>query len=72
MLQSETQNKRDKKKLMNIRNKFANPYIAAGLGMVDDVIDPRDTRIKLVQSLEMLKNKEESRPKKKHGNIPII
>lgn len=53
------------------RDKFANPYIAAGLGMVDDVIDPRETRIKLKQALEMLANKEEDRPAKKHGNIPL-
>lgn len=53
------------------REKFANPYIAAGLGMVDDVIDPRETRTKLIQALEMLQNKQEERPKKKHGNIPL-
>ena len=53
------------------REKFANPYIAAGLGMVDDVIDPRETRLKLIQSLEMLRNKQEERPTKKHGNIPL-
>ncbi|MFC0299359.1 acyl-CoA carboxylase subunit beta [Virgibacillus soli] len=53
------------------REKFANPYIAAGLGMVDDVIDPRETRIKLIQALEMLQNKTEVRPSKKHGNIPL-
>src|SRR5690625_5028170 len=58
-------------KIDEYKEKFANPYIAAGLGMIDDVIDPRDTRIKLIQSLEMLHNKEESRPKKKHGNIPL-
>lgn len=58
-------------KIDEYKQKFANPYIAAGLGMVDDVIDPRDTRIKLVQSLEMLRNKEETRPDKKHGNIPL-
>ena len=39
--------------------------------MIDDVIDPRDTRIKLIQALEMLRNKHEERPKKKHGNIPL-
>jgi propionyl-CoA carboxylase beta chain len=39
--------------------------------MVDDVIDPRDTRIKIIQALEMLKTKQESRPAKKHGNIPL-
>ena len=53
------------------KEKFANPYIAAGLGMIDDVIDPRDTRKSLSQALEMLYNKKEDRPKKKHGNIPL-
>src|SRR5699024_1476937 len=48
-------------KIASYREKFANPYIAAGLGMVDDVIDPRETRIKLIQALEMLRNKEEER-----------
>ncbi|MBU9714709.1 acyl-CoA carboxylase subunit beta [Evansella tamaricis] len=58
-------------KIEEYRHKFANPYIAAANGMVDDVIDPRETRIKLKQSLEMLQRKEEHRPKKKHGNIPL-
>lgn len=58
-------------KIDEYKEKFANPYIAAGLGMVDDVIDPRDTRLKLIQSLEMLYDKKEDRPKKKHGNIPL-
>src|SRR5690625_124413 len=58
-------------KIDEYKEKFANPYIAAGLGMVDDVIDPRETRLKLIQSLEMLYNKHEERPKKKHGNIPL-
>jgi propionyl-CoA carboxylase beta chain len=39
--------------------------------MVDDVIDPRETRIKLIQALDMLKTKKETRPAKKHGNIPL-
>ncbi|TYS57641.1 methylmalonyl-CoA carboxyltransferase [Sutcliffiella horikoshii] len=58
-------------KIEEYREKFANPYVAASQGMVDDVIDPRETRIKLIQSLEMLRNKKESRPYKKHGNIPL-
>ncbi|MED3660793.1 acyl-CoA carboxylase subunit beta [Ureibacillus sp. FSL K6-8385] len=58
-------------KIEEYKEKFANPYVAASLGMVDDVIDPRETRIKLIQALEMLENKEESRPSKKHGNIPL-
>ena len=58
-------------KIEEYRKKFANPYVAASQGMVDDVIDPRDTRIKLIQALEMLRTKKENRPAKKHGNIPL-
>ncbi|MCZ8539722.1 acyl-CoA carboxylase subunit beta [Psychrobacillus psychrodurans] len=58
-------------KIEEYREKFANPYVAASMGMVDDVIDPRETRIKLIQSLEMMRNKKETRPNKKHGNIPL-
>jgi propionyl-CoA carboxylase beta chain len=58
-------------KIEEYREKFASPYIAASMGMVDDVIDPRETRIKLIQALEMLRNKREERPRKKHGNIPL-
>lgn len=58
-------------KIEEYREKFANPYVAAAHGMVDDVIDPRETRIKLLQALEMMRNKKEDRPKKKHGNIPL-
>jgi acetyl-CoA carboxylase carboxyltransferase component len=53
------------------REKFANPYIAAGRGFVDDVIEPRDTRPRLINALEMLSNKRDSNPPKKHGNIPL-
>jgi len=60
-----------KQKIEEYREKFANPYVAASRGMVDDVIDPRDTRIKIIQALEMLKTKKEVRPEKKHGNIPL-
>ncbi|MFK2824293.1 carboxyl transferase domain-containing protein [Bacillus sp. B190/17] len=59
------------KKIEEYRAKFANPYIAAAHGMVDDVIDPRETRIKLIQALEMMRTKKEARPKRKHGNIPL-
>jgi propionyl-CoA carboxylase beta chain len=58
-------------KIEEYREKFANPYVAASMGMVDDVIDPRETRIKLIQGLEMMRNKKETRPSKKHGNIPL-
>jgi acetyl-CoA carboxylase carboxyltransferase component len=50
---------------------FNNPYVAARYGLVDDVIDPRETRPKLIRALEMLRNKRESLPPKKHGNIPL-
>ena len=59
------------KKIEEYRERFANPYIAAAMGMVDDVIDPRETRRKLKQALEMLQDKKETRPAKKHGNIPL-
>ena len=58
-------------KIAEYRTRLANPYVAAAYGMVDDVIDPRETRIKLLQGLEMLANKHEERPHKKHGNIPL-
>jgi len=53
------------------REKFANPYKAAELGYVDEVIRPEDTRPKIIRSLEMLKNKRDANPAKKHGNIPL-
>lgn len=58
-------------KIEEYRQKFAHPYVAAAHGMVDDVIDPRETRIKLIQALEMMRTKKEKRPKKKHGNMPL-
>jgi len=58
-------------KIEEYREKFANPYVAAARGMVDDVIDPRETRVKLIQALDMMRNKKETRPAKKHGNIPL-
>ena len=51
--------------------KFNNPYIAASRGYVDEVIEPRQTRAKLITGLEMLKNKRDTNPPKKHGNIPL-
>jgi acetyl-CoA carboxylase carboxyltransferase component len=51
--------------------KFANPYVAAGKGYLDDVIDPKTTRPRLIKALEMLRNKVDTNPPKKHGNIPL-
>jgi propionyl-CoA carboxylase beta chain len=53
------------------REKFANPYRAAALGYIDEVIDPQFTRPKLIIALDSLRNKRESTPPKKHGNIPL-
>ncbi len=50
---------------------FANPYVAASLGYLDDVLRPRDTRPKLIMALESLVTKRQSLPRKKHGNIPL-
>jgi propionyl-CoA carboxylase beta chain len=53
------------------REKFAHPYIAAARGYVDDVIDPRETRPRLISALDMLRNKRDENPPRKHGNIPL-
>jgi len=53
------------------REKFANPYVAASRGYIDDVIEPRETRPRLVNALEMLTNKRDANPAKKHGCIPL-
>lgn len=60
-----------KKLVEDYREKFASPYIAAARGYVDAVIDPRETRPRLIRALEMLQNKRDSNPPKKHGNIPL-
>ncbi len=51
--------------------KFANPYVAASRGYVDDIIDPRDTRPRLIDALETLRTKRDRNPPKKHGNLPL-
>ena len=58
-------------KVAEYREKFANPYIAARWGYIDEVIVPRETRPKLIKALKFLENKVDSNPKKKHGNIPL-
>src|ERR1700694_5265476 len=58
-------------KIEEFRQRFANPYVAAEHGFVDAVIQPRDTRKKLIQSLAMLETKRDKNPPKKHGNIPL-
>ncbi len=59
------------KKTAEFREKFANPFIAAERGFIDDVILPSETRPRLIHALSLLRNKVDSNPKKKHGNIPL-
>jgi len=58
-------------KIREFREKFANPYIACEKGFVDEIIEPRFTRSKLIAALRMLENKRDKNPPKKHGNIPL-
>ena len=60
-----------RKKEQEYKDKFANPYEAAKYGYIDDVIEPRNTRFRVIRSLKTLANKKESNPPKKHGNIPL-
>ena len=53
------------------REKFANPFVAAKRGYIDDVIEPSETRMRIISGLELLKTKVDTNPKKKHGNIPL-
>ena len=63
--------KRRMELVADYRRKFANPYVAAEKGYIDDVIEPTETRPRLISALEMLVTKRESRPAKKHANIPL-
>lgn len=58
-------------RIQEYRSKFAHPYQAASRGYVDDVIDPRDTRPRLVDALTALATKRDKNPPKKHGSIPL-
>lgn len=69
--ESQNPNETRSEKINDYREKFSNPYIAASRGYVDDVIEPSATRIRLIDALNMLENKRENRPAKKHGNIPL-
>ncbi len=64
-------NEAKKQYIAEYKDKFANPYVAAARGYIDDVIDPRTTRSRLIQALTMLENKQDDLPYKKHGNIPL-
>jgi acetyl-CoA carboxylase carboxyltransferase component len=70
---AENDNSEDKRAelIAEYEQRFNNPYIAAERGLVDEVIEPRQTRPRLIRALEMLRTKRESRPPRKHGNIPL-
>ena len=58
-------------KIAEFKDRFASPFIAAERGFIDDVIEPRETRARLIRCLRMLENKVDTMPRKKHGNIPL-
>jgi propionyl-CoA carboxylase beta chain len=60
-----------KRKVDEFREKFANPYVAAERGFVDEVSEPRRTRGKVIRALRLLKSKKDVMPPRKHGNIPL-
>jgi propionyl-CoA carboxylase beta chain len=60
-----------RQKVEEFRDRFANPFVAAEHGYIDDVIEPRETRPRVIRALRMLENKVDANPRKKHGNIPL-
>lgn len=58
-------------RILELEDKFANPYVAAERGFIDEVIEPSQTRPKLIRALQLLENKRDTNPPKKHGNIPL-
>src|SRR5438128_2310732 len=69
--QAESPELESKSRADEFREKFASPYVAAERGFIDEVIEPRLTRPKLIRALEMLDTKRDQNPPKKHGNIPL-
>jgi acetyl-CoA carboxylase carboxyltransferase component len=69
--EAEDKEKAIEQKTNEFREKFANPYVAAQRGYLDDVIEPKETRPRLIKTLSMLSTKKDSNPPKKHGNIPL-
>ena len=57
--------------MLEYEDRFLNPYQAAERGYIDDVIEPRETRPRVIRALRMLENKVDTMPRKKHGNIPL-
>ena len=60
-----------RERVNEFEEKFANPYVAAERGFIDEIIRPSQTRPKLIKALSLLENKRDTNPPKKHGNIPL-
>ena len=58
-------------KIAEYQDRFASPFVAAENGFIDDVIEPHETRPRVIRALRMLENKVDTMPRKKHGNIPL-
>ncbi len=71
LLASDRPDENRQEKIEEYRDRFANPFVAAERGYVDDVIEPHETRRKVIRALRMLANKGDTMPRKKHGNIPL-
>jgi len=71
LAEAEDPEARKAKLVAEYREQFANPYEAAARGYIDDVIEPYETRPRLIEALQMLQNKRDNNPPKKHGNIPL-
>ncbi len=71
LAEAEDSNGARARKIEEYRERFANPFIAAERGYVDDVIEPHETRFRVIRALRMLANKVDNMPRKKHGNIPL-
>jgi propionyl-CoA carboxylase beta chain len=69
--EADDQDARRTELIANYEERFNNPYLAAERGLVDEVIEPRETRPRLIRALDMLRTKREGMPPKKHGNIPL-
>ncbi len=60
-----------RQKIEEFKDRFANPFVSAERGFIDDVIEPHETRPRIIRALRMLATKVDTMPKKKHGNIPL-
>ncbi len=68
---AESPDERRRELIAEYEERFNNPYLAAERGLVDEIIQPRETRPRLIRALDMLRNKREAMPPRKHGNIPL-